>query len=145
GDFEETFEQQLQTTLGPGFDVHVTRSDLAKRAISISGPLFSESRDIGTEMYDATVKFPDGYAALFRVTRLAHGAPLPRGLFANLAFLVIVMSIALFVTARSITRPLSDLAKAADSVGRDLRQPKIAERGARELRNAARAFNTMQD
>src|SRR5262249_19495071 len=113
--------------------------------ISISGPLFSESRDSGTQMYDATVKFPDGYAALFRVTRLARGAPLPRGLFANLAFLAIVMSIALFVTARSITRPLSDLARAADSVGRDLRQPRIAERGARELRNAARAFNTMQD
>jgi signal transduction histidine kinase len=55
------------------------------------------------------------------------------------------MSIALFVTARSITRPLSELASAADSIGRDLRQPKIAERGAREIRNAARAFNTMQD
>jgi signal transduction histidine kinase len=51
----------------------------------------------------------------------------------------------LWVVARSITRPLSELARAADSVGRDLRQPKLAERGAREIRNAARAFNTMQD
>jgi signal transduction histidine kinase len=63
----------------------------------------------------------------------------------NLALLVIVMSIALWVVARSITRPLSDLARAADSVGRDLRQPKLVERGAREIRNAAHAFNTMQD
>jgi signal transduction histidine kinase len=146
GDFEGTFEQQLRTTLGQGFEVSVTATaDPSKRAISISGPLFSESRDDGTELYDATVKFPDGYTALFRVTRLARGAPLPRGLFVNLVVLVIVMSIALFVTARSITRPLSELARAADSVGRDLRQPKIAERGAREIRNAARAFNTMQD
>jgi signal transduction histidine kinase len=55
------------------------------------------------------------------------------------------MAIALFVTARGITRPLSELVLAANSVGRDLRQPRLAERGARELRQAARAFNTMQD
>jgi signal transduction histidine kinase len=145
GYFEEEFERQLRATLGPGFEVHVTpTADQSKKAISIWGPLFSESRD-GTELYDASVKFPDGYTTLFRVTRFARGAPLPRGLFANLGLLVIVMSIVLFVVARSITRPLSELARAADSVGRDLRQPKIAERGARELRNAARAFNTMQD
>jgi signal transduction histidine kinase len=146
GDFEPAFEEQLRTALGSGFDVDVTRTaDPAKRAISIGGPLFSEVRDSGAEFYDAKVKFPDGYTALFRVTRFARGAPMPRGLFMNLALLVIVMSIALFVVARSITRPLSELAKAADSVGRDLRQPKLAERGAREIRNAARAFNTMQD
>ncbi len=146
GDFEAIFEQQLRTNLGPDFDVKVMpTSDPAKRAISISGPLFSEAHDAGTEQYDATVRFPDGYTALFRVTRLARGAPLPRGLFMNMALLVIVMSIVLFVAARSITRPLSELARAADSVGRDLRQPKLAERGALELRHAARAFNTMQD
>ncbi|MFL6605898.1 MAG: sensor histidine kinase [Steroidobacteraceae bacterium] len=146
GDLEGTFEQQLRSTLGTGFDVNVTQTaDPAKKAIWISGPAFSEGRYGGTELYDATVKFPDGYTALFRVTRLARGAPLPRGLFLNLSLLLIVMSVALFATARSITRPLSELASAADRVGRDLRQPKIAERGARELRNAARAFNTMQD
>jgi signal transduction histidine kinase len=107
--------------------------------------LFTEVHDSGAEFYDAKVKFPDGYSAVFRVTRYSRGAPLPRGLFMNLALLVIVMSIALWVVARSITRPLSDLARAADSVGRDLRQPKLVERGAREIRNAAHAFNTMQD
>jgi len=146
GDLEGTLEQQLRMTLGAGFEVHVTRTaDPAKKAISISGPLFSEPRESGSETYDAMVKFPDGYTALFRVTRLVRGAPMPRALFMNLALLVIVMSVALFATARSITRPLSELASAADNVGRHLRQPKIAERGARELRNAARAFNTMQD
>jgi signal transduction histidine kinase len=146
GDFEGAFEQQLRSILGTGFEVDVAPTkDVSKRAISISGPLFSESHDSGTELYDATVKFPDGFTALFRVTRLARGAPLPRGLFMNLALLLVVMSVALFVTARSFTRPLSDLAQAADRVGRDLRQPKIAERGAREIRDAARAFNTMQD
>jgi HAMP domain-containing protein len=146
GDFQSEFEQQLRATLGSDYDVHVTPStNPTNRAIPISGPFFSDARDSAPELYDATVKLPDGFTTVFRVTRLARGAPLPRGLFVNLGFLVVVMSIALFVVARSITRPLSELASAADSVGRDLRQPKIAERGARELRNAARAFNTMQD
>jgi len=146
GDFELSFEQQLQSTLGTGYRVKVGPTvDATKRAISISGPLFSEGREMGTELYDVAITFPDGYTALFRVTRLARGAPLPRNLFMNLALLVIVMVVALFVTARSITRPLSELVRAADSVGRDLRQPKLAEKGARELRHAAHAFNTMQD
>jgi signal transduction histidine kinase len=146
GDLEATFEQQLRSTLGAGFDVNVVPTPVpARKAISISGPLFSESHEVGTEQYDASVRFPDGYVALFRVTRLARGAPLPRGLFMNVALLVIVMSVALFVTARGITRPLSELASAADNVGRNLRQPKLAERGALEVRHAARAFNTMQD
>jgi signal transduction histidine kinase len=146
GDFEPAFEEQLRSALGSGFEVAVTQTaDPTKRAIAIGGPFFSEARDGSAEFYDARVKFPDGYTTVFRVTRFARGAPLPRGLFMNLALLVIVMSIALFVVARSITRPLSELARAADSVGRDLRQPKIAERGAREIRDAARAFNTMQD
>ena len=146
GDFEPAFEEQLHKDLGPEFGVEVSHTaDPTRRSIPIGGPLFSEVRDSGVDFYDAKIKFPDGYTAVFRVTRYARGAPLPRGLFMNLALLVIVMSIALFVVARSITRPLSELARAADSVGRNLRQPKIAERGAREIRNAARAFNTMQD
>jgi signal transduction histidine kinase len=58
---------------------------------------------------------------------------------------VLLLVIVLYATARSITRPLSDLARAADSVGRDSRPAQLEERGARELRDAARAFNTMQD
>jgi signal transduction histidine kinase len=73
------------------------------------------------------------------------GAPLPRNLRVNLTLLVLLLVIALYVTARSITRPLSALARAADSVGRDARPERLPEAGARELRDAARAFNTMQD
>src|SRR5262249_1005670 len=72
--------------------------------------------------------------------------PLPRNLFINLTLLVLLLVIVLYIAARNITRPLSELAQAADSVGRDTRLvPQLAEKGARELRHAARAFNTMQD
>src|SRR5579864_1481161 len=146
GDFESSFTQQLQSNLGTGFRVQVSSTtDASRRAISISGPLFAEGREAGTELYDASVVFPDGFTTLFRINRTPHGALVPRGLFMNLSLLLIVMVVALFVVARSITRPLSELARAADRVGRDLRQPKLVESGARELRNAARAFNTMQD
>ena len=145
-DFEQALREQLQSALGSGFQVAVTPvADPARRAIAIGGPLFTEGREVSLQWYDTTVTFPDGYHTLFRVARQTRGVPLPRGLFMNLTLLVIVMVIALFVTARSITQPLSDLARAADRVGRELRQPKLAERGARELRDAARAFNTMQD
>lgn len=145
-DFEEALREQLQSALGNGFEITVApAADPARRAIAIGGPLFTEGREASLQWYDTTVTFPDGYQTLFRVARQARGVPLPRGLFMNVTLLVIVMVIALFVTARSITRPLSDLARAADRVGRELRQPKLAERGARELRDAARAFNTMQD
>jgi signal transduction histidine kinase len=47
--------------------------------------------------------------------------------------------------ARTITRPLSSLATAAEAVGRGARTAPLPETGARELRNATRAFNTMQE
>jgi signal transduction histidine kinase len=98
------------------------------------------------QRYDVTVHFADGDAVTYRVMRMPGGAPLPRSLSMNLTLLVLLLVIVLYLTARNITRPLSDLARAADSLGRDAHPaPQLAERGARELRDAARAFNTMQD
>jgi signal transduction histidine kinase len=44
-----------------------------------------------------------------------------------------------------VTHPLSDLARAADAMGRGHRVAPLRERGARELREATRAFNAMQE
>ncbi|HVY66858.1 MAG TPA: ATP-binding protein, partial [Gammaproteobacteria bacterium] len=51
----------------------------------------------------------------------------------------------LYVMGRTITRPLSQLASAAEAVGRGARHTPLPETGARELRDATRAFNTMQE
>jgi signal transduction histidine kinase len=145
-DFEPTLKQQLQATLGSAYKVAIApTTDAAKKAISIPTPFFEPRDGSGLQLYDVDVRFPDGDAAVFRIGHMPRGAPLPRNLFVNLALLVVVLVIALYVTARSITRPLSNLVSAAEGLGRNVRQPKLEEKGARELRDAAHAFNTMQD
>lgn len=146
GDFEHPLVQTLQGILGPGYHIAVAPASAAiTTAIQVSPLQTLERRgDVGG-LYDVTVQYPDGDSTLFRIARPAEGAPIPRNLFINLSLLVVIMAIALFVTARTITQPLFQLASAADRVGRDVRQPKLQEQGAREIRDAARAFNTMQD
>jgi signal transduction histidine kinase len=149
-DFERTLRAQVQAALGAGYLVTVGRTpDASSPAIALPVP-FYEAREIAAhrdtaQRYDVAVRFPDGGTELFRITRMPGGAPLPRNLRVNLTLLLVVLVVALYVTARSITRPLSALARAADSIGRDARPEKLAEVGARELRDAARAFNTMED
>ncbi|HVH85008.1 MAG TPA: ATP-binding protein [Steroidobacteraceae bacterium] len=149
-DFERTLREQVQAALGARFEVTVGRTlDASRAAIALPVP-FYEAREIAAhqntaQRYDVMVHFPDGATELFRVTRMPGGAPLPRNLRVNLTLLVLILVIALYVTARSITRPLSALARAADRVGREALPEMLPEAGARELRDAARAFNTMQD
>jgi signal transduction histidine kinase len=149
-DFERTLREQLRAALGTGYEIEVApTAEPAPPAIAVPVPFF-EARELAAQQgsaqhYDVAVRFPDGATALFRITRVPGGSQLPRNLFVNLTLLVLILVLALYVAARSITRPLSDLARAADSIGRDVRPAQLKERGARELQDAARAFNTMQD
>ncbi|MHB1872646.1 MAG: ATP-binding protein [Steroidobacteraceae bacterium] len=95
--------------------------------------------------YDLQVSGPGTPRVVFRVARISPAVALPPRLLINLALLVAVLIAALYVAARGITRPLSRLARAADTIGRGARAPPVPEKGARELRNAARAFNSMQE
>src|SRR5581483_7983615 len=145
-DFEPALKQQLQATLGSAYQVSIKpTTDAAQRAIPVPTLFFGAREGSGMQLFDITVGFPDGDSAVFRIGHMPRGAPLSRNLFVNLALLVVVLVIALYVTARSITRPLSSLVRAAEGLGRNVRQPKLEEKGSRELRDAARAFNTMQD
>jgi signal transduction histidine kinase len=145
-DFEPALKQLLQTTLGAAYQISIApTTDAARRAIPIPTPFVDPREAVGLQLYDVNVAFPDGGLATFRIGHMPRGAPLSRNLFFNLAFIVVVLVMVLYVMARSITRPLSNLVSAAESLGRSIRQPKLEEKGARELRDAARAFNTMQD
>ncbi len=73
------------------------------------------------------------------------GPPLPRRIFVELALLTLGLAAVLFLMARATTRPLTELARAAEAVGRGERSAPLRETGARELREATRAFNAMQE
>jgi len=96
-------------------------------------------------LFDVTVKLRDGDLLVFRVAPPWPEPPLPVRIFLELGILTLALALALYFTTRSITRPLSNLARAADSVGRGVRHPQLREEGAREILDATRAFNAMQD
>ncbi len=60
-----------------------------------------------------------------------------------LALLVTVVALSL-IAVRWVTVPLRTLATAADKLGEDLNHPPLPESGPVEVRQAAKAFNTMQ-
>ena len=145
-DVEAVLTHQLREDLGSGYGIAVRPASApASAVIPIPSPFFVMPAARPTQAYDIVVRLPDASSLVYRVTRIAPGAPLPMSLTINLILLVVLLVIALYIAARGITRPLSRLASAADGIGRGLRQPKLEEKGARELRHAARAFNTMQD
>ncbi len=137
--------RHLRADLGSGYRVTVgAASAPAASVIGIPGPFFG-ARTLAAGFFDVRVRTPDHAALVFRVARLLPQMPLPRRLLLNLLLLVVVLVVALYVATRGITRPLSRLARAAEAIGQGGRAPPLREEGARELRHAARAFNTMQD
>ena len=138
--------RQLRAELGAGYGISVrTATAPPARVIPIPSPFLGLPAAEPARAYDVVIHLPDDSTLVYRVTRIDPGAPLPPSLMLNVILLVVLLVVALYIAARGITRPLSRLASAADNIGRGVRQPKLEEKGARELRDAARAFNTMQD
>lgn len=81
---------------------------------------------------------------------VTNGAPSRAGRVDSRPFLTVlslsllsVLGVAI-VLARHLTKPLSQLSQAAQAAGRGDRTARVPEKGAREMRQAARAFNAMQ-
>jgi signal transduction histidine kinase len=73
------------------------------------------------------------------------GLPVPMWLPVVLVAQVLLIVLLVWLGARWVTRPLTQLAQAADALGPDLRINKLAEDGPSEVAHAARAFNAMQE
>jgi signal transduction histidine kinase len=99
----------------------------------------------GTPQIDVVVTLPDSEQVTFRTVIPPAEPPLPKQIFVELGLLTAVLGVVLYLMARTITGPLSDLARAAEAVGRGARHLPLRETGARELRDATRAFNVMQE
>jgi len=158
-DMEEiahAFAQRIRKQLGPNYTVQLTQARGRWRdVIPVGGenrpdvqiPGFNSPLDLRSPQrwFDVTVGLPDGQKIVFRALAPPPGPPLPRQIFINLGLLTLLLALALYFVTRSITKPLSQLARAADAVGRGEGHQPLEESGARELRDATRAFNTMQD
>ena len=113
-------------------------------AIPVAPPPFV-SIVLPLRFYDIEVSAPHAATLVFRVPHLSPVLTLPPRLLINLTVLMAVLIAALYVAARGITRPLRRLARAAEMIGRGSRSSPLPQSGARELRDAARAFNSMQE
>ncbi len=83
---------------------------------------------------------------------MAEGALVAQDAPSSLSMDIMVSTLIMFVAvlvaaiwaARRLTRPLRDMALAADRLGRDVTAPPLREDGPEEVKRAAEAFNRMQ-
>jgi signal transduction histidine kinase len=154
------FAAKIQKQLGNRYDVSIGPPRAAlSQVIALAGP-----RDValppdapgegprrgmrpppGERLFDITVRLPDGDRVIFRARAPRPGPHLPVQIFVDLGVLTAALGVVLYLMTRTITRPLAELERAADAVGRGTTQLRLEERGAREIRGATRAFNAMQD
>ena len=90
------------------------------------------------------VQLLDGQWVAFDTYTPKTPAVLPLRLLVTLSIFLIVVLLLSFVAVRWLTRPLHQLANAADALGRDINQQPLPETGPVEIRQAAHAFNLMQ-
>ena len=68
----------------------------------------------------------------------------PVQMLITLGILLVGVTSLSLVAVRWIVRPLGDLRRAADALGKDIHRPPLAETGPVEVAETSRAFNTMQ-
>jgi signal transduction histidine kinase len=90
------------------------------------------------------VRLRDGRWARFDSEAPPAAGGVPWRLALTLAVLLGAVLLLSFIAVRWVTRPLHVLAQAADALGKDINRPALPEEGPLEIRQAARAFNTMQ-
>ncbi len=92
----------------------------------------------------AQVRLHDGTLATFDSYLSPQVAAVPVRIALTLLALLLPVIVLSLVAVRWVTVPLRTLAAAAEELGRDISRPPLPEEGPVEVRQAARAFNTMQ-
>jgi len=131
--------QDRQSTLAVMQAVPGTAADVVlanQRTLQAYGP---------PRFVDVQVAFVDGQRLVLRLQVMPRQMAGSDNIYLYPLVLLVAIFISITLVARGITRPLSRLADAADSLGRNIESQPLSEAGPRELRRAARAFNTMQD
>jgi signal transduction histidine kinase len=90
------------------------------------------------------VQLDDGQWVRFDTRLPRESGSLPLRLLSTLGVLLLVVLALSFIAVRWLSRPLQTLADAAEALGKNIHRPPLTEDGPTEVRQAARAFNTMQ-
>ncbi|HEY4317871.1 MAG TPA: HAMP domain-containing sensor histidine kinase [Herbaspirillum sp.] len=137
--------------LGPGIPGAPPDAQLsAKVAESIADgigktyPLTANVVPGDREHFQVHLRLSDGNPLTIDVRPIA-GLPLSRWLPLVLLLQLVVLALCCWLAVRLATRPLHQLAEAADTLGPDLKAARLCEDGPSEVSRAAKAFNAMQD
>lgn len=98
----------------------------------------------GNPMRSFDVRLADGQWVRFKAAPEADAPALSNELIVRLLITLSIVTVVVMFAVRQATKPLQQLARAADTFGRDLDAPPLAEEGPTETRRAAQAFNRMQ-
>ncbi|MEI7429714.1 MAG: HAMP domain-containing protein, partial [Betaproteobacteria bacterium] len=98
----------------------------------------------GNPMRSFDVRLRDGQWIRISAAREAEAPALPNELLGQLLITLMIVIAVVMIAVRLATKPLHQLAQAADTLGSDLSAPPLAEIGPAETRRAAQAFNRMQ-
>lgn len=99
---------------------------------------------VNSKTFLVQVKLDDGAVLTFSQQVPEEVFTWPYRLLLNLLILLLSVTALSILAVHWLTRPLAFLANAATELGRDIQRPPLVETGPLEVRQAARAFNTMQ-
>jgi signal transduction histidine kinase len=92
-----------------------------------------------------STKLPDGSWINYAVTRIELSRDRSVHLLLSATLMAAAICAITILSVRSLTAPLRVLVRAAERLGVDVRAPPLPENGPREIRDAAHAFNGMQE
>ena len=140
---------QFELTSGvPGGPVDARLSARVERSIADgigrAYPVSANAVPGDSEHLQVHLKLSDGTPLTIDIHPMS-GVPLSGWLPVVLVLQLAVLAACCWLAVRLATRPLHALARAADTLGPDLKADRLPEEGPSEVALAARAFNAMQD
>lgn len=143
--------RSYEFVLGPGIQGGPLDAELSARVaqsiadgIGTHYPLTVNAVPGDAERLQVHLKLTDGTPLTIDL-RPMSSVPLSRWLVLGLIGQLLVLIACCWFAVRLATRPLHQLAVAADTLGPDLKAARLPEAGPSEVARAARAFNAMQD
>jgi signal transduction histidine kinase len=142
----EEFRDVLQNLLGPDRQLRIVTAQRTPQEAVADVPVsgVDTTTNQRTPHVITEVQLKDGSWVNFDHPRPWSVAINPLRLLLSLSVLLCSVLLLSFFAVRKLTRPLAELARAADELGRDINRPPLPETGPTEVRGAATAFNTMQ-